>query len=365
MNGRIRRRDAARILFSRRQMQASLTVAKPSQWRNSILSGFQAGVAVLVAVTAVALSSWPEQIGAASLGAMAALFGRFAPPRRRNVIVIYAALCMMASIVLMSLAALSGLPVPVLLVLLSILGGAFFLISMVLRFGPPGALIFMFAGMAGMNAPTSLSEVGLRAAVTIFGGVIAVVICASSEFLRNGEGTNAQTLPPVRKQLGALAPAFLRIAIGASLAGLAAYMLKVSHPGWAAMGATAALQGMHLHTTFHRALQRVAGTAVGGVVIWVILMQEPNLWTGLALLVGLQILTEVVIGFNYALGQVFVTPMALMMTYLANPGASGAAMAPERVMDTLLGCVIGVVIAVVVSTRQDRHHLFDHHQKSQ
>ncbi|WP_292054039.1 MULTISPECIES: FUSC family protein [unclassified Brevundimonas] len=363
MSDRIRRRDAARMLISRRQVSASLGVARPPQWENSILAGAQAAFSVALAVSLVAVSPWSNMIGAASLGAMAALFGRFAPRSRRSVVVVYAALCMAASIGIMSLAALAGLSVPALLVLLSILGGVLLFICTVLRFGPPGALIFMFAGMAGMNPPDSLHDVGLRLAATVFGGVVAVLFCALSEFLRRGEATNPQKLPTLRNHLAELWPAILRITIGAAVAGLIAYGMGQAHPGWAAMGATAALQGVHLHTTFHRALQRVLGTIVGSVVIWMILSQEPSIWTGLVLLVALQLATEVVIGFNYALGQVFVTPMALLMTYLSNPGSSGAAMAPERVLDTILGAVIGVLIAVVISTHNDRHHLHRHHSE--
>lgn len=105
------------------------------------------------------------------------------------------------------------------------------------------------------------------------------------------------------------------------------------------MGALAVLQGTHLHINMNRALQRTVGTTVGAVLAWLLLIQDPSVWILIAVLVALQILTEV-IGANYALGQV-VTPMALLMTllmtHLAAPQAGGPAMAPERVLDTLLG----------------------------
>lgn len=75
----------------------------------------------------------------------------------------------------------------------------------------------------------------------------------------------------------------------------------------------------------------------------------------------LQILTEIVIGLNYGLGQVLVTPMALLMTHLAAPAAD-ASLAPERVADTLLGALIGIVIAVALSTLEDRRQLAHHHR---
>ncbi len=82
------------MLMTRKQMAGSLQAARPPLRGNAILAGVQAAVAVALAVGMVAVSPWSSMIGAASLGAMAALFGRFAPQRRRSVIVVYAALCM-------------------------------------------------------------------------------------------------------------------------------------------------------------------------------------------------------------------------------------------------------------------------------
>jgi uncharacterized membrane protein YccC len=81
-----------------------------------------------------------------------------------------------------------------------------------------------------------------------------------------------------------------------------------------------------------------------------------------AAIVLFQFLTEVVIGFNYALGQITVTPMALLMTYLAAP-AAGSNMPVERVFDTILGAALGIVAAVVFSSVDDRVHLHEHRSK--
>nr|WP_284145473.1 FUSC family protein [Xanthobacter aminoxidans] len=92
--------------------------------------------------------------------------------------------------------------------------------------------------------------------------------------------------------------------------------------------------------------------------------QEPSVWSVIAVLVFLQFAIEMIIGANYALGQILVTPMALLMSYLAAPGAAGTAMAPERVFDTLVGAGIGIVLAVVSSTLDDRIYLARDHAAS-
>lgn len=83
-----------------------------------------------------------------------------------------------------------------------------------------------------------------------------------------------------------------------------------SHPSWAAIGAVAVMQGGHLHVTMHRALQRMAGTLAGALLVWLILAAEPPFWVIVGFIVAFQFITEIIIGFNYALGQITVTPGA-------------------------------------------------------
>lgn len=109
----------------------------------------------------------------------------------------------------------------------------------------------------------------------------------------------------------------------------------------------------------NRSLQRMAGTVVGAFVVWAILAQHPTFWVLVAAIVLFQFFTEVVIGFNYALGQITVTPMALLMTYLASPAVSSN-MPVERVLDTILGAALGIVFAVIFSSVDDRVHLHEH-----
>ena len=69
------------------------------------------------------------------------------------------------------------------------------------------------------------------------------------------------------------------------------------------------------------------------------------------------------IGMNYALGQIFVTPMALLMTTLAAPGEA-ADMALARILDTVLGAGVGTVLALAFSSVQERIELARHHRRT-
>jgi len=353
--------DAVRHLVQPHHVRDSLSLVKQPSLRNASLAGLQAAVTVAIALPLVVLSPWPHLVGFASLGALVSLFGRFALERSRNRIVLLCGLLQTATVLVMSTASWLGVPETIQLVLLALACGIFFFVSSTAQFGPPGALIFVFAAGASMGHVGSWQGVLERAAATATVAALAWAICAATEIARHPATPDrrfpSDPLRPISHRLLAAA----RIAFGAAVAIFASYAAGAAHPAWAAMGAIAVMQGAHLHINMTRAWQRMAGTVAGALLVWLILEQAPSVWAIIAILAVLQLGTEVIIGANYGLGQVLVTPMALLMSHLAAPHATGAAMAPERILDTLLGVGIGIVAAVLCSTLDDRLHLARHH----
>ncbi len=356
----IRRVDAARHLLHPRQMRDSLRLAKQPYWRNASLAGLQSAAAAAIALPLVYLSPWSHLIGYAALGTLVALFGRYAPPRTRNRILLFSALCQTLAVFVMSAAGWLGLALAAKLVLLALACGIFYFVAIAGRFGPPGPLIFIFAAGAAMRDVTSLQVVLERSAATAVVALLAWAICAATEHFRHHPPREDAAPAPPPRPPRALLVASTRSAVAAGIAAFTSYAFGADYPFWAAMGALAVLQGAHLHIGMNRALQRMAGTVVGALLVWLILAQDPSVWTIFAILIVLQYVTEIIIGINYGLGQILVTPMALLMTRLAVPDAGGAAIVSERILDTLLGAVIGIAIAVLWSSLAERYHLARH-----
>lgn len=146
-----------------------------------------------------------------------------------------------------------------------------------------------------------------------------------------------------------------RVLMASAVAGCFAAAIGLQHPLWATMGAMAALQGANYRHTVARAFQRLLGNVVGALIAAAVLVLDLGYWPLVAVIVLLQTITELYVTRNYAIASVFVTAMALLLTGIGEP--LGADIALSRVGDTLIGVVVGVVVAAVTIHRGDRHHL--------
>lgn len=349
--------EAAVLMLSWRLILGGLELRRQPGMRLALLVGVQAALASAAALTLAHLSPWPDAVGFAGLGAQSVLYGRFVPRWRRGRVVLGCGLMQAAAVAVLSGAGLAGAPTAALLALMAAACGVFYFVAMRLALVPPGALVLSVAAGAAM-APIEDAE-GLirRVAATAAGALIAALVCLATEVLRRPPADGGPPVPgaarPARRQAFAAA----RVALGCGLAAGASHLAGGLHPAWAAVGALAVMQGAQLHVTLHRALQRMAGTAIGAALLWLALKQTPSIEAVIALIVVLQLAVQLVIGANYALGQVLVTPMALLTTLLATHAAPTPALAAERVGDTIVGACLGLALAIVFSTLDDRAEL--------
>ncbi|MGW2488436.1 FUSC family protein [Streptomyces sp. NPDC001606] len=164
--------------------------------------------------------------------------------------------------------------------------------------------------------------------------------------------------PPLRRRLAPLAPLAVRTATGCALAGYASLALGVGRPYWALVTA-ASLYQANVTLTWSRCVQRVVGNLVGVLAFAAVVPLTRVHPAALVLCcLALNFGAEALIGRNYWLGTVCVTPMALLITEFAR-AQNPAELITERVGDTLVGAVAGFLAAVVVTNQRAGERL-DH-----
>ena len=143
----------------------------------------------------------------------------------------------------------------------------------------------------------------------------------------------------------------LRVGIACAAAALVAAALGLGHTYWAAVGAAAALQSQSSRNTTQRALQRSAGTLLGvgvAAVLVPLATDDARLWL---LTVVCMFGVEFCMPRNYALGSVSITALSLLLTRLGTSGAGVSTLIGDRIADTGVGVLLGVLVAVLVRNR--------------
>lgn len=149
-----------------------------------------------------------------------------------------------------------------------------------------------------------------------------------------------------RASVGAVAwEMAVTVGIGSLLAGTAGLLLLGTHWYWAMVGAVAALSGAHVTARLVRGAQRLVGTILGvAVAAGLLALNLPPLAT-IAIAIVCQADAEMFVGRNYGIAMIFITPLALLMVHLAVP-ADPVILLRDRMLDTIIGVVIGTLVAV-------------------
>ncbi|WP_328470746.1 FUSC family protein [Actinoplanes sp. NBC_00393] len=135
---------------------------------------------------------------------------------------------------------------------------------------------------------------------------------------------------------------------GGALAGLG-----IGQPYWATVAAVAPLSVTGVRAQLVRAGHRVGGTLAGLVVAALVTAQGFRPYPSILILVVLQVGTELVIGRNYGLAMVVITPMALLMSQVAAPPEVSALLWGRRIETVIGAAVAGLTI---VAGRRVSHH---------
>ncbi|CAM5490505.1 FUSC family protein OS=Streptomyces alboniger OX=132473 GN=CP975_04370 PE=4 SV=1 [Streptomyces alboniger] len=215
-----------------------------------------------------------------------------------------------------------------------------------------------------LAAPAAADPAALRAWAAKLRGTSAVprphdVRPGERDELLGVEAELAHPAVPLWRRLGPgspLLPIALRTAVGCALAGYGSLALGIGRPYWALVTA-ASLYQANVTLTWNRGVQRVVGNLVGVLAFAAI---APFAHLGHAELIvcclALAFGAEALISRNYWMGSVCVTPMALLVTEFAGFQQPGELIL-DRVVDTLVGAVLGVAAAILVTNRRAGDHI--------
>ena len=333
---------------TRRLVLADLVALRPAQGTRR--GAARAAITMAVMLTTLAAAGRLDWSIYATFGAFASIYGGGRPRPERWRTQAFVGLLLVAAVCSGALVGLSDrriwLAIPV--VALWATTGA--ILSDRFSWRPPGPLFVVFAVATCGAIPTTPPMVpiatALAASTTAFAVILGVL---ESRWL---PGRSWAPLPPGlppppahRQRIQAI-----RCAVAVVVAGLISTTAGIAHPYWAMIAAVVPLAARPFRAQLVRGVHRALGTLVGLLVSAALLVVPLPVAATIVLIAALQGTAELLVIRNYGLALVAITPLSLLSMQLANPQPVSALLA-DRLVETLIGVVVGLVTAVVTRDR--------------
>lgn len=280
----------------------------------------------------------------ASFGAFAAVYGRNDSYAQRLSMQASAGFTIVAAMLIGTLLSYWNTPNALRVFVIAILAAVVTLVAFRLSWKPTGAMFAVFSsGACASIAATGMSFVHV---IVVGGGtvLISLIVTASLSMLRV-RPRELVHLPMVAPLLTKHVANAIMILVASALAGWAGLILFGDHWYWAMIAAIAVLVGANIHARLTRGLQRFLGTAVGVFLAAAVLWIDPPIIIVFGIAIFCQGFIELIILRNHAAGMIFITVIALVMVNMASPLSSDI-LIRNRVLETLLGVVIGMTVTV-------------------
>ena len=352
MSSREPRRPSLRA--EARHVAGSLVRFGPSPVRWPMAT--QASVAIAAPVITLALIGRGDLALLSATGAFTLLYGGALTARERAAFLPLVAAGLLGSAALGVGAATLGTAAVVLGLVATAVGAA--AVCFGWSVGPPGPIFFalVYGLSAHLTTPVdgrSPVEPVTYLAVLAASSAFAYLVAVSALIL-----PSRRALPP--RPLREIFPGprwdasartlLVRAVVIAALGAGAALVVDPDRAYWIVSAGIAVLGvSASRRVTLTRGIHRAAGT-LGGAAVYLLLstLSLPVALLGLVL-GALQFAIELVVVRHYALALCFITPLVLLI--IGSAGSGGAGLAVERVVDTLVGSVVGVLAGLLVPRR--------------
>ena len=215
---------------------------------------------------------------------------------------------------------------------------------------PPAGLFVMMAGAIALFIPLPLESIMPATGLVMLGSGFSLIIALlySLFLLATRPATPTPTYQYEPDTLGES----MIVAGFVSLALLMALVLDLANPYWAAISCFLIIQGIHLRTVWIKQIHRLLGTVLGlSLAGWMLAWDLP-IW-GVAVAILLMMLCiEGLVDRHYGLAVIFITPLTI---FIAEYG-SGLPFTEQgyqsviqaRLLDTVIGCLVGLAGGVVM-----------------
>ncbi|WP_300393802.1 FUSC family protein [uncultured Psychrobacter sp.] len=210
---------------------------------------------------------------------------------------------------------------------------------------PPAGLFVMMSTAIALFIPVPLTQIVAATGLMVLGSGFALIMALlySLFLLATRKRTNlpAQSYQPETISESIMVASFVSLSLSIAL------VLAMPYPYWAAVSCFIIIQGIHLRTMWIKQFHRLLGTLIGiGVAAWMMSWQL-TLWQVAAAILMLMLCIESLVDRHYGLAVIFITPLTVLIAEYGSGLPPSQQLYQEviqaRMLDTALGCIIGLI----------------------
>ncbi|MBS1144418.1 MAG: hypothetical protein H6R14_1824 [Proteobacteria bacterium] len=208
---------------------------------------------------------------------------------------------------------------------------------------PPGSLFFVMAAAIGAYSPIELLQIPTFVGLISMGSLLACLIgfFYSLYTLRVTAPQPVPQLGPLNFDFVVFDSLVIGVFVGISL--VLAELFQLERPYWVPVSCLAVIQGASLRAVWNKQMHRIAGTGIGLVLAWGVLMLPLDRWSVSLMMMALAFVIETLIVRHYGLAVVFITPLTILLADAAQLGQTmPSAILEARLVDTVLGSLVGL-----------------------
>jgi hypothetical protein len=299
----------------------------------------RAGISVLTPLLVLAAVGRTEWTMYAAFGAFTSLYGRNHVHLSRAVMQLSAGAALVASVVGGTAARLLPYADWVAVALTGVVALLAATLALAQDWHPPGSLFPVFAFGACISVPHTARDLPTALVVSGLSALFSVAVGAVGNLWRT------ETSRPSRVRFHwSWLP--LMDASAVVVAGAVATASTIGHPYWATVAAVAPLSVRGITGQVTKAVQRVLGTTAGLVTSAALLALDLRGLSLLLVIAVLQVGAELLVGRNYGVAMLCITPLALLMGQAAHKRPM-ADLLFDRGVETLIGAAVGLAVVLL------------------
>lgn len=320
-----------------------------SRWHIGLTTGLSFALALLVGMVV----GHPDWGAVAAIGAFAGVYQAGEPGwgRVRLVAAIGAALC-----VVVPLSSLCAASPWLSAFLIGTVATSSAFVCRALRVPSPGEYFIVLTTLVATGLPTG--DVPRTLVLVATGAAIAVAVTIAVMFVqRPGPGVvvpepirpddvRARLREGLRADSGVL-PVAARLGVGVTAGVLVGRVLGLEHSYWVGLTVAAVLQATDVHGLLRRAWYRVLGTVAGIGLAAAVFAPRPGDLTLVVIVMLALFAAQVLIKASYGIGVALTTLVPVVLYELAVPGGALGGAFGARVLDTVIGATLAVLICFV------------------